>query len=108
MAIEVHNGRLILYGCGDFLNDYEGIEGHEAYRSDLSLMYFADVDAGTGALRALGMKPLQIRNFRLNRPSETDTAWISSRLDRECRPFGARVRRRGPALELAWAQTQAA
>jgi len=108
MAIEVHNGRLILYGCGDFLNDYEGIEGHEAYRSDLSLMYFADVDAATGALRALGMKPLQMRNFRLNRPSETDTAWIRSRLDRECRPFGARVRRRGAALELAWAQARVA
>lgn len=28
-AIEVHAGRPILYGCGDFINDYEGIAGYE-------------------------------------------------------------------------------
>jgi poly-gamma-glutamate synthesis protein (capsule biosynthesis protein) len=27
--IEVYRNRLILYGCGDFINDYEGILGHE-------------------------------------------------------------------------------
>jgi poly-gamma-glutamate synthesis protein (capsule biosynthesis protein) len=27
-AIEVHLGKPIFYGCGDFLNDYEGIEGY--------------------------------------------------------------------------------
>ena len=30
--IEVFRGKLILYGCGDFINDYEGITGHRAYR----------------------------------------------------------------------------
>ena len=29
------SGRLILYGCGDFINDYEGIWGHEKYRTTL-------------------------------------------------------------------------
>ncbi len=38
-AIEVYRDRLILYGCGDFLNDYEGISGYEEFRGDLSLMY---------------------------------------------------------------------
>ena len=27
-GIEVYRGKLILYGCGDFLNDYEGISGY--------------------------------------------------------------------------------
>ena len=58
-AIEVYHDRLILYGCGDFLNDYEGIAGYEEYRGDLSLMYFADVDPVGGRLRAL-----DIRRFR--------------------------------------------
>ncbi len=40
-AIDVYRNRLVLYGCGDFLNDYEGIGGHESYRGDLALMYFA-------------------------------------------------------------------
>ena len=49
-AIEVYNNRLILYGCGDFLNDYEGITGKEEFRGDLTLMYFATVDDRTGDL----------------------------------------------------------
>src|SRR5262249_26154341 len=31
-GLEVYRGHLILYGCGDFLNDYEGIAGEERYR----------------------------------------------------------------------------
>ncbi|WP_262982399.1 CapA family protein [Sulfuriferula multivorans] len=35
----------VLYGCGDFLNDYEGISGHEQYRGELALMYFPTLEA---------------------------------------------------------------
>src|SRR5260370_540653 len=28
-GVEVYRGRLILYGCGDFIDDYEGVSGHE-------------------------------------------------------------------------------
>ena len=69
-AIEVYHKRLILYGCGDFLNDYEGIRGYEEYRSDLALMYFADIEPTTGNLAAFEIIPLQIRNFRLEPPFE--------------------------------------
>jgi poly-gamma-glutamate capsule biosynthesis protein CapA/YwtB (metallophosphatase superfamily) len=89
--IEVYRDRLILYGCGDFLNDYEGITGYEEFRDDLPLMYFADVDAATGTLRALDMVPLQIRRFRLKRASNADTQWLQATLDRESAPFGTRV-----------------
>jgi hypothetical protein len=27
----VYRGKLILYGCGDFIDDYEGIGGYEQY-----------------------------------------------------------------------------
>ena len=37
---EVTKGKFIAYGAGDFLNDYEGVEGNESYRDDLVLMYF--------------------------------------------------------------------
>ena len=37
-AIEVYCGKLILYGCGDFLDDYEGISGQKYFRSDLGLI----------------------------------------------------------------------
>jgi poly-gamma-glutamate capsule biosynthesis protein CapA/YwtB (metallophosphatase superfamily) len=89
-AIEVYRDRLILYGCGDFLNDYEGIKGYESFRDDLAVMYFAEIGQG-GALEALELVPLQIRRFQLVRAMRQDARWLAEVLDRESRPFGARV-----------------
>jgi poly-gamma-glutamate capsule biosynthesis protein CapA/YwtB (metallophosphatase superfamily) len=47
---EIHSDRLVLYGCGDFLNDYEGISGYEVFRSDLRLMYLPAMDPRRGQL----------------------------------------------------------
>lgn len=102
-AIEVHRNRLVLYGCGDFLNDYEGIEGREEYRGDLCLMISADFDGATGALEALDLVPLQMRRFQLVRPSPGDAAWLQQRLDRESRRFGGGiVARPQDRLSLSW------
>jgi poly-gamma-glutamate capsule biosynthesis protein CapA/YwtB (metallophosphatase superfamily) len=90
-AIEIHEGRPILYGCGDFLNDYEGIEGYEAFRDDLVLMYLPRIAPVDGTLIDLRLVPFQIRNFRLNRTSRDDAAWLADVLDRESRRFGTQV-----------------
>jgi poly-gamma-glutamate synthesis protein (capsule biosynthesis protein) len=92
-AIELYRNRLILHGCGDFLNDYEGITGHEQFRDDLALMYFADIDPGSADTVALTMAPLQIRRFQLVAASRADVDWLQRSLDRESRRFGARVER---------------
>ena len=89
--IEIYRNRLILYGCGDFLNDYEGIRGYERYRDDLTLMYFIDLEPTGGCLQALKLVPLQIKNFQLTIPSQRDIEWIQGTLDRECRRFGTKV-----------------
>jgi poly-gamma-glutamate synthesis protein (capsule biosynthesis protein) len=91
-GFEVYRGRLILYGCGDFLNDYEGIRGYEVYRNDLALMYFVRLDSSTGRLAMLGMAPMQMKNFRLNRASQDDGRWLGEVLNREGKKFGTRVR----------------
>ena len=91
-GLEIYHDRLILYGCGDFINDYEGIRGHEAYRPDLALMYFPTVNASTGALKQLRLAPMQVRRFRVNHASERDTIWLRDRLNRESERFGVRVR----------------
>jgi len=82
-AIEVYKDKLILYGCGDFLNDYEGIGGYEEFRSDLALMYFATLDSATGKLIALQMTPTQIRRLKANRASGADARWLKDTLNRE-------------------------
>ncbi|PTR13501.1 poly-gamma-glutamate synthesis protein (capsule biosynthesis protein) [Nitrosospira sp. Nsp2] len=90
-GIEVYNSKLILYGCGDFLNDYEGISGHETYRGDLTVMYFVRVDASKGTLVSLEIIPLQMKRFRLNHASADDALWLQKVLDREGKRFGNRV-----------------
>ena len=102
-AIEVYKERVILYGCGDFLNDYEGIGGYEEFRGDLALMYFADVNPATGKLRALRMVPTRAHRFRVNRASEADTHWLESLLNREGKQFRTEVKlHAGNSLTLRW------
>lgn len=90
-GIEVYRDRPILYGCGDFLNDYEGIHGHEAFRPDLALMYFPVLDPATGRLLRLGLVPMRIRHFRPNRVPWEDAAWLADLLTREGRALGTRA-----------------
>jgi len=102
-AIEVYHEKLILYGCGDFLDDYEGISGYEAYRDDLVLMYFAVIDPSNGKLSRLTMVPLQICNFRLGHASPGDSAWLCKMLNEQGKRFGTQVRTGADnALELVW------
>jgi poly-gamma-glutamate synthesis protein (capsule biosynthesis protein) len=102
-AIEVHNGRLVLYGCGDFLNDYEGIAGYEEFRDDLALAYFPTVAAATGALVRLEIAPFRIKNFRLAWAARDDVAWIARTLGRESKRFGTRIGESGPRrLVVEW------
>ncbi|MGH3356802.1 MAG: CapA family protein, partial [Nocardioidaceae bacterium] len=87
--IEVYRGRLIVYGCGDLINDYEGIGGHARYRDDLRLLYLVLVDASTGELQSLQMVPMRARRLRLERASSADSDWMCRQLDRVSR--GCRV-----------------
>ncbi len=91
-AIEIYKDRLILYGCGDFLNDYEGIRGHEEFRGDLTLMYFADFNSLTGQFIDLELVPLQMRRFQLVPASDSDILWLTRILDRESVHFGTHIR----------------
>ncbi|NEX91277.1 CapA family protein [Caulobacter sp. 17J65-9] len=75
-GIELHRDGLILYGAGDFLNDYEGISGEEGYRGDLAVMWFVDLHRKTGALAGLELVPMQIRKMRLNRAAPADVRWL--------------------------------
>ena len=88
MGIEVYRERPILYGCGDLINDYEGISGHEEYRSELRLLYCVDLDSRTGQLRMLELIPLESYRFRLRHTSSANRSWLRQTLARECQTLG--------------------
>jgi poly-gamma-glutamate synthesis protein (capsule biosynthesis protein) len=81
-SLEVHDGKLILHGCGDLIDDYEGIHGHERWRGDLGLPYFAALSAKDGRLAALRMVPFQMRRMRLARVAGADATWLEATLER--------------------------
>jgi poly-gamma-glutamate synthesis protein (capsule biosynthesis protein) len=89
-GFEVYRERLILYGCGDFINDYEGIGGYEAFRGDLAVAYFVRLAAGS--LRELTLVPFQSRQLRLQRAGAADVQWLLRTLNRECRAFGVELK----------------
>jgi poly-gamma-glutamate capsule biosynthesis protein CapA/YwtB (metallophosphatase superfamily) len=109
-GIEVIGGRPVIYGCGDLINDYEGIsDANDRYRGELPLLYFVTLDAVTGALQRLEMQPMRIRNFRLTHASAEEAHWLQKTLHRQGQAFNTSVTlgddRR---LSLAWTAGQEA
>ncbi|MGH8381726.1 CapA family protein [Pseudomonas sp.] len=101
-GIEVYREHLILYGCGDLLNDYEGIEDHTAFRGDLGFLYFASLDPG-GHLQSLDLIPTRLRRFRICRAEGDDRQWLYDTLSRECARLGSSIHLGAKnAFELRW------
>jgi poly-gamma-glutamate capsule biosynthesis protein CapA/YwtB (metallophosphatase superfamily) len=80
-GIETYKGKFIIYGAGDFINDYEGIEGYEEFRRDLVLGYIWEVNK-------LTLLPFKIKKFRLNYCTQEEIDWIYNVLKRESKIEG--------------------
>ncbi|MFD5732966.1 CapA family protein [Streptomyces sioyaensis] len=80
-ALEAYRGKLVIHGCGDLIDDYEGITGYEHYRDDLRLLYLVSVDPDTGRLHELRIVPLQSRQMRLRPASADDSRWLRTLMD---------------------------
>ncbi|MFP4432428.1 MAG: CapA family protein [Spirochaetota bacterium] len=96
---EIRRGKPIFYGAGDFVNDYEGIRGHESYRPELALLYLVDRGSrGTDAAQqgwetpSLRLAPFERYKMRLRAAGEEKRRWIAKTLSRE------NQRVRGPRL----------
>ncbi|MFC7562969.1 hypothetical protein ACFQU9_06830 [Actinomadura namibiensis] len=79
----------MLYGCGDLIDDYEGITGYEEYRDDLRPLYLASLTPGTGALAELRIAVLRARRMRLERAAPADAGWLADTLRRVGTPVVA-------------------
>jgi poly-gamma-glutamate capsule biosynthesis protein CapA/YwtB (metallophosphatase superfamily) len=106
LGLEVYRGKLIIYCCGDFFNDYEGIGGYEQFRADLALMYFLYLDPATGNLSALEMRPTRTLRFQIRHAGEADTRWLLDILNREGKQFSTRAHLHGDGtLSLQWGES---
>jgi poly-gamma-glutamate capsule biosynthesis protein CapA/YwtB (metallophosphatase superfamily) len=85
-AIELYKNKPILYGCGDLINDYEGIDmgaERDAFRPDLGLLYGARFDAASGDFLGLAMQPTTMHRLRVRRGTEDDARILAAVLNRE-------------------------
>lgn len=98
--VELRGGGLVLHGCGDLVNDYEGIGGYEEFRGDLRALHVATLDATSGRLEELHLVPFHSRRLRLERASAEETHWLARALDAACRSFGTRVELAGDRLRV--------
>ena len=101
-GIEIYKGKLIIYGCGDFLDDYEGITGQgcDAYRDDLSFMYFPQIATSNGKLMVLRMVPTRIKHMRIHKADEKEIQWLMQTMHRECGKLGTWIKRVKDELHL--------
>lgn len=100
LGFEVYHDRLILYGCGDLITDYEGIQGHEDFRPELGAWYLVDIDA-KGGLQSLSLLPTRMHRFRLETPDREDGMWLAQLLERESLTR-VRVHLEGSLLRVQW------
>ena len=100
LPLEIYRGRLILYGCGDLINDYEGLPAHGPWRSDLVCLYGVELQPGGGALAALELQPFQLRGFQLREASSSDRQLLERQLGLEASPAGWHCESQGNGWRL--------
>lgn len=94
-AVERYGRGLVLYGCGELIDDYEGIDGFEPFRSDLVLLFFVGMNdaaaIGDRAPPSLRMTPMRIRRMRLERASRLERELLTAQLTSASRVLGSHV-----------------
>ena len=92
----------VMTGCGDLINDYEGIEPHEVLRSGVGCLYRARL-APAGALRSAEIVPMRMRHFPLERADAAVMHWVAALPDDGGRALGTRVEvAQDGVLALRW------
>eukprot|EP00741_Cyanophora_paradoxa_P008148 tig00001264_g7885.t1 len=86
-GLEVYKGRPIIYGSGDFLDDYAV---DDQYRNDLSFLYELSFD-GENRLAAFDLVPTRCNHFQVNVARGEDATWLLETAARLSSKLGARV-----------------
>lgn len=91
----VHQGRLILHDCGDFVDDY-AVDPQE--RNDLQFLYEVELE-GTRQ-RRLEMWPARLRLARVDPAGPRQALWLFERMGSLCRAMGSELRQEPDHLAL--------
>lgn len=80
---------MILYGCGDFVDDYAV---DERFRSNLSFAYLLHWDPDAATWHHVELVPTKIRNLGVTRAvEEDDREWLARAVAKLSEEYGTRV-----------------
>lgn len=107
--IEVYRNKLILYGCGDLINDYEGIGQRMAGDLGVALLCFARLCTQTGDLLQLELQAWRMQRFRLVRAEPAQAQAFFRLFNQRSAAFGCWLQvRDAKSWRLAWRDMRAA
>jgi len=85
-GIEIYKGKPIVYGCGDFVDDYAT---STEYRNDLGFAYFIDWNFDTKTANQIELLPTKIDKFSVNKMTDPiDRKWLTDTMRLLCSKFG--------------------
>jgi len=96
-GIEVHEGRLIVYDAGDFVDDYRV---DDELRNDRSFLFVLAVTPD-GQPTELRLHPTEIDDCVVREASPAAAAWSRERMRELSKPFGTEFDRDGDGLVLS-------
>jgi poly-gamma-glutamate capsule biosynthesis protein CapA/YwtB (metallophosphatase superfamily) len=96
-GVEKYKGKLVLYGCGDFVDDYAV---NSTFRNDLGAIWqvtVAEQDRGSQnalALKRLDIFPTRIKRFQVNLldRDDADHKWVREKLAMLCNEFDTEIK----------------
>jgi poly-gamma-glutamate synthesis protein (capsule biosynthesis protein) len=105
LPIEVYRGKLILYGCGDLINDYASLPSPGSLRSDVACLYFATLDRARGLLRRLQIVPMQLFRMRLVHADRAARGWVHALINQGGLDLGTELMPDGSGgWQLQWSR----
>lgn len=86
-GVEIYQGKVIMYGAGDFIDDYAV---DEAERNDRSMIF--GVEGGRGKITAVYFYPTVIRAMQAKMAKGEDQTAIRQKMSQLCRDLGTETR----------------
>jgi len=84
-GIEIYKGKPILYGCGDFIDDYAVTE---EYRNDLGFAYFVDWNFESKSVQKIELIPTKVELCAVSKNvNVSDREWLIQHMTKLCKYF---------------------
>ena len=91
-GMELYKKTPVFYGCGDLINDYEGITNNNEFKNDLALMYFVTLDSKSREIKYIELVPMERRKFSLHYCNNENSEYLLQLIKNQSAPFNTQFK----------------